>query len=121
MKNNFRFVILLVLLALSREVLAEGQKQTTLREMTPPKGTFVRDNFGVMVVNRVEVEIKNVGEYAAEDIHVGAVLPDGQKVDMGGPKTLDRNKSAKYVYSGEEMVKSKKEITVKASCANCRK
>ncbi|HQH26953.1 MAG TPA: hypothetical protein PLP17_06105 [Oligoflexia bacterium] len=99
--------------------IAGDAKETTLRIVGAPRATF--SEILIPRVESVSVDVRNAGDVAAQDISVTAVLPDGQTLQLQGPDSLPRNKTATYSIRCYEAVTSNKKITARATCSNCRR
>ncbi len=97
---------------------------TRLRVIGKPKGEFYHfDEWRVgnyLMLGKVDVEVRNVGDVTAENITVTASVPSGGSVNLRGPASLTRNTAAHYSAEVHERVKSQSNISAKATCSNCR-
>lgn len=99
--------------------IEKKEKPTTLRVLGSPTGTFRSSSDGIFITE-VKAEVKNVGTVMATKISVTGTLPGGEVVTLNGPGELGPNKGALYSISLYRAVTSNKNVSAKATCANCR-
>ena len=99
---------------------AQSAEQKTRLRSSKPKGTF-RTYRGATRLERVEVRIKNVGDFDARDVSVQVISPTGSSYKASGPRTLAAHSDATYIAYPGDYVTSTKKIKTEFSCSNCYK
>jgi hypothetical protein len=92
---------------------------TTLRSIGDPKGEF-RSNGGAVLLRRVDIQVRNVGDVVAEDVKVAVEIPGGKRAMLKGPAKLGPNKTAIYSDDVKEGISGTQKLKAVLSCKNCR-
>jgi len=91
---------------------------TTLRIVNGPTGDWERGQ--ILYLIRVNLELYNAGSFDAAEVNVVVNIPGGKEIELTGPKTIVRNKRAKYSVSLREPITMHGTLEATVSCANCR-
>jgi hypothetical protein len=99
-------------------------KLTRLRVVGTPEITVTRRRYHEPHY-RLKVSVHNVGEVLAKKVIVYATLhfpgKADDRVELKGPKTIDRNQSAVYSYAAEISPVPEGLPILSVNCKNCRK
>lgn len=120
MRSIFLLVFGLLLSLYSQTAFAaDPMKQTTLRAVGEPKGTFRSSSSGTSL-RQVELQVRNVGSVPAESVKVEVIIPGGTHVSLKGPDTLAPNASATYSTECQEKITTTERLKPSINCSNCR-
>lgn len=72
-----------------------------------------------LTLTKVEMKVRNVGSFKANDVSVSAKAPNGHVVKLAGPNTLDSNEVGTYVGSCNEAVRAIHDPVPVLKCSNC--
>lgn len=95
------------------------EKKTRLRVVGKPQGTW-RKRRG-LTLEKVKLDVRNVGSIEAEDIKVLVEVPGGELIELSGPETLAPNKAGTYTAEPWEDIVREGELKPKLICSNCLK
>ena len=96
------------------------KKLTRLRVVGEIKGIWVSQS-GTMSLAHVTADIRNVGDYTAENVRVRVTVPGGQEIKLTGPAKLEPYEQQEYVAkSPGAKVRQEGNLRAELSCDNCR-
>jgi len=102
------------------EPTIQTRRITTLRVEGNPKGQFKKYGARLPTLEKVDIDVRNVGSEVADSVVVSVILPNGQIIPLEGPTSLKRNEKATYSQDIGQQITSNTPLRAKLECTNCR-
>ena len=97
-----------------------AKKLTRLRVVGELEGVWISSN-GSLTLAHVSGNIRNVGDYAAENVQVSVTAPGGDVVKLKGPTVLQPYEQQLYENKSPGVkVRQEGKLRADLSCSNCR-